>query len=141
MTWVTQGCARGSTLGYSPAPLRGWNPVPRSHAGPALSPSPESFHIHVMHPHFNSCSNDLRTVFLQAVRSSGFFYHSIVVNKAKLCCVKCIVPEDFFVLGLRAWRDTPCPDLSLIDKIVGHDPRVPFNASSMARMAVIAVLA
>jgi hypothetical protein len=50
MTWVTQGCACGSTLGYSPAPLRGWNPVPRSHAGPALSPSAESFHIHVVHP-------------------------------------------------------------------------------------------
>ncbi|MEX2300744.1 MAG: DUF3800 domain-containing protein [Bryobacterales bacterium] len=34
--------------------------------------------------HFNSCSHDLRTAFLQAVRSSGFFYHSIVLNKAKL---------------------------------------------------------
>lgn len=34
--------------------------------------------------HFNSCSNNLRTAFLQAVRSSGFFYHSIVLNKAKL---------------------------------------------------------
>ena len=52
---VTQGYACGSTLGYRPTPLRGWNPVQRSHAGfklaaAVLSPSAESFHIHVVHP-------------------------------------------------------------------------------------------
>ena len=51
---VTQGYACGSTLGYRPTPLRGWNPVQRSHAGfklaaAVLSPSAESFHIHVVH--------------------------------------------------------------------------------------------
>jgi hypothetical protein len=59
---VTQGCAYGSTLGYRPPPLRGWNPVQRSHAGsqavlPVVrSPSAESFHFHVV-PRDNWAAN------------------------------------------------------------------------------------
>jgi Protein of unknown function (DUF3800) len=34
--------------------------------------------------HFNSCSDKLRVEFLNAVSPCGFFYHSFVLNKAKL---------------------------------------------------------
>jgi hypothetical protein len=34
--------------------------------------------------HFNSCSDELRQDFLSAISRSGFFYHSVVLNKAKL---------------------------------------------------------
>jgi Protein of unknown function (DUF3800) len=34
--------------------------------------------------HFNSCNDRFRSRFLEAVRSSQFFYSSIVLNKAKL---------------------------------------------------------
>lgn len=34
--------------------------------------------------HFNSCSDKFREVFLRGVSPCGFFYHSFVLNKAKL---------------------------------------------------------
>jgi len=34
--------------------------------------------------HFNSCSDQFRIRFLESVVGSGFFYHSIVLNKTKL---------------------------------------------------------
>jgi Protein of unknown function (DUF3800) len=46
--------------------------------------------------HFNSCSDRLRTRFLEVVAGSNFFYHSIVLNKTKLWGAGFQFKESFF---------------------------------------------
>ncbi len=45
----------------------------------------ERLHLHEQFEfHFNGCSNEMRREFLSEVAGCSFFYHSVVLNKAKL---------------------------------------------------------
>lgn len=88
--------------------------------------------------HFNQCSDDLRCQFLTAVSGYGFFYHSIVLNKAKLWGKGFQHKDSFYKYAAGLVFENAKPNLSqakvVIDRCGNRDFRIQLSRYLQRRM-------